>query len=223
MPREHGVHGVSRGPRHLGDDHPLFAQQTIDERRLAGVGTADDGHGRFCGGAGLGGRAAPLIVAVVVFVELARSAARLPRQPLDDLVEQIADALSVLGAHLDDRIEPELVQLQRSGLGAPIVGLVDGEDRRNIGAANRGGNFLVARRPALRGRRRQTRSPSPLAGPAARARRRRGGADPRTRRTSRRCRSVRNRNLPRPPDASGHRGSSRGWTSRSRAARRSAG
>ena len=49
---------------------------------------------------------------------------------LHDLVEQIADALSVLGAHLDDRIEAELIQLERTVPRAPIVGLVDRENRR---------------------------------------------------------------------------------------------
>ena len=66
------------------------------------------------------------------------------RQPLDDLVHQLADALPVLGADLDDRVEAEPVQLERPAARAPIVGLVDRQDRRRRPRPDGGGNVLVA-------------------------------------------------------------------------------
>ena len=37
--------GVTRGARNIGDDGTVVAQQGVEKRRLAGIGTADDGHG----------------------------------------------------------------------------------------------------------------------------------------------------------------------------------
>ena len=42
MPRAAARRRVARRPRHVADDQPLFAQQPIDQRRLADVRTADD-------------------------------------------------------------------------------------------------------------------------------------------------------------------------------------
>ena len=42
MPLQQRIHRIARRPRHLGDDHAIFAQQPIHQRRLAGVRTADD-------------------------------------------------------------------------------------------------------------------------------------------------------------------------------------
>ena len=63
---------------------------------------------------------------------------------LDDRVEQVADAVAVLGADLDDVIEAEPVELERAGAGAAIVGLVDGENDRHVRLARGLGDFLVA-------------------------------------------------------------------------------
>ena len=66
-------------------------------------------------------------------------------QPRDDLVEQVADAFAVLGRDLDDRLEPELVELDARAAGPLVVGLVDGDQDRHGRRPQRGGNLLVAR------------------------------------------------------------------------------
>ena len=71
------------------------------------------------------------------------------RQPLDDLVEQVAHALAVLGRHLDDRLEPELVELDRAAAGPLVVGLVDRHQDRDGGRSEPRGNLLVPRNEPL--------------------------------------------------------------------------
>ena len=61
-----------------------------------------------------------------------------------DLVHQVADTPSVLGAHLDHGIEAQAIEVERSGFGALVVGLVDGQQHRPAGAAGGPGNLLVA-------------------------------------------------------------------------------
>ena len=68
---------------------------------------------------------------------------------LDDHLEQIADALAVLGADLDDGVEAQPIQLERAGAGAAVVGLVDREDDRHAGIARGLGDVLVAGDQAL--------------------------------------------------------------------------
>ena len=59
----------------------------------------------------------PRVVAICrLGSRVAAARPRRARQPLDDLVEQLADALPVLGADLENRIEAELVELERAGL-----------------------------------------------------------------------------------------------------------
>ena len=75
--------------------------------------------------------------------EAALSCAR--RQPARDFVQQIADALAVLGGDFHDRLEPQLVELERPSPGALVVGLVDRQDDRRGDHSQSRGNLLVGR------------------------------------------------------------------------------
>ena len=79
------------------------------------------------------------------------STGRVPagRQPLDDLVEQVPDALAVLGRDLDDRLEAELVELDRPAAGPLVVGLVDRHEDRHGRRPEPRGNLLVPRNEPL--------------------------------------------------------------------------
>jgi hypothetical protein len=74
---------------------------------------------------------------------------RLKFQLLDDRFHQIAGAIAVLGADLDDRVEAKSIQLERAGTGAAIIGLVDRENHRHAGITRGLGDFLVAGNQAL--------------------------------------------------------------------------
>jgi DNA-binding protein HU-beta len=120
-----------------GTGETVFAQQSVHERRLAGVGAADDGHGEFTRG-----------VAAVLHLFVGRRilvGRRRRRQTALDLVEQFAHAASVLGADLHDGIEAQPVEFEGPGDRPLVVGLVDGQHDRLAGAAHRLGNLLVAR------------------------------------------------------------------------------
>ena len=79
---------------------------------------------------------------------------RLQFEFFDDHLEQIADAVAMFGADLDHVLEAKPVQLQRTGAGAAIVGLVDRENDRHVGVTSGFGDFLDRRESILRGRRR---------------------------------------------------------------------
>ena len=66
-------------------------------------------------------------------------------QPLDHFVEQIADAQPVLGGDLHDRLESELVEIERAGARAPVVGLVDRHDHRPALRSDRLGDLEIGR------------------------------------------------------------------------------
>ena len=107
------------------DDHPLFAEQPIDQRRLAGI--------------------RPSTIATETSTGSPAQRGLVARgQALDDRVEQIADAIAVLGRNLVHRIEPELIELEHTGARPSIVGLVDREQRGLARLANHLGDFLVA-------------------------------------------------------------------------------
>ena len=126
LPFEHGVHGVAGRARHVADDRALLSQQAIEQRRLADVGPPDDRDRGF-----------------LWRVRRTTPAARRRNTP-DDLVEQVANALAVLGRDLDDRLEPELVELDRPPARPLVVGLVDRQQHRHLDAAQAGGDLLVA-------------------------------------------------------------------------------
>ena len=125
VPLQDRVHGVARRPGHVADDRPLFFQQPVHQRRLADVRAPDDRHL----GLRLRGRRRRLVLQF--------------GEPRDDLVEQVADALAVLRRNLDDRLEPEGVELDRPTASVPIVRLVDRDQHRPAHRAERAGDLLV--------------------------------------------------------------------------------
>ena len=70
-------------------------------------------------------------------------------QPLDDFVEEIADALPVLRGDLHHRLEPQLVEIERARFRALVVGLVDRDDDRAALCANRLRDFEIGRHQPL--------------------------------------------------------------------------
>jgi hypothetical protein len=65
------------------------------------------------------------------------------RKAFDDFVEQITNAVAMLGADFDNRVEPQAVNLERTRLCAPVVCLVHSEQHRNAGGARSRGDVLV--------------------------------------------------------------------------------
>ena len=111
MPREHRVNGIASRPRHLAHDHPLLTKQPIDQRGLACIRAPDD-------------RDRDLRAASVPTMRPDR------RQLAHDRVEQVADAVTMFGCDLENRIESELIHLQCAAARALVVELVDREQRR---------------------------------------------------------------------------------------------
>ncbi|ESY17342.1 hypothetical protein X750_22630 [Mesorhizobium sp. LNJC394B00] len=123
---------------------PLLADQRVDQRRLAGIGTADDGDahrlgvviGRF--GVGIGDVLADQhlaggdVLGLVFF--LAEGAVFAQR--LDHRVAQIGHALAVLGRDRDRLAEAEFPGLQHAALGALGLGLVGDQHDRLAGFAH---------------------------------------------------------------------------------------
>ncbi len=177
VPLQERVDRVARGARHLRDDHPVLAQQPIDERRLARVRAADDRDRGFAGSFG-----GPAVT------RPDRGSARAPGSRRS--FEQIADAVAVLGADLHDRVEAEPVQLEGSVARATIVHLVDGEDDRHAGSTRGRGDVLVAGNQSFAAVDDHHDEVGRPATRVVRARRRGRAADPRWRRTIHRCRSA---------------------------------
>ena len=147
MPGQHGVDRVARRARHLADQHALFLQQPVQQRRLADVRPADDGDARSrVGGSRLGleaGAARPCRS----HPSSSRSSPkpwRLSRFTISS--SRSPTPVSVLGGDLDDRLESELIELHRRRLRALVVGLVDREQHRHARSARSSrGDRLVAR------------------------------------------------------------------------------
>ena len=125
---EHRVDRVARRPRHLRDDHPLLAEQRVQERRLADVRPAED-------------RDADRLVAD-------RRLSLAPGQPRDDLVEQVAGAVAVERRERHRVAEAEPVELDRIEVAARVVDLVREHDHRLARGAQDRRELLVARRDA---------------------------------------------------------------------------
>ena len=66
------------------------------------------------------------------------------RKRCDDLVKQVADAFAVFGGHLDDGLESEAVELERTAARALVIGLVDRHHHRGMRRAQGAGDLLVA-------------------------------------------------------------------------------
>ena len=65
------------------------------------------------------------------------------RQTLDHLVEQVPGSQPMLGGNLDDRLEAQAVELGRGIFRPAIVGLVDGDEHRDVRRTQAVGNLLV--------------------------------------------------------------------------------
>ena len=122
---EHGVDRVASRSRLLRDDHPLFAEQRVQQARLADVRPPEDRH------------------ADRLLARLGRTAAGEPR---DDRVQQVAGAVAVHGRNGNRVAQPEPVELERLGLAPRLVDLVRDQEDRLAGVAQDRGQLLVAGR-----------------------------------------------------------------------------
>ena len=84
-------------------------------------------------------------IAIAVSSEVSSPGSLRAGSRLHDLVEQIADPVAVLGGDLDDRLEPELVELEHPAARPLVVGLVDRHQHRRLGRPQVAGDLLVAR------------------------------------------------------------------------------
>ena len=98
----------------------------VDQGRLAGIGAADDGELERAFG----------LFLLVVFVAL-------DMRP--QMLEQVDDAVAMLGAHRDRLAEAERPGLEDSGLAGAAFGLVGGENDRGGLAAQPAADLLVER------------------------------------------------------------------------------
>ena len=130
--RGHGrVDGVARGAGDLADDGARLADDGVEQRRLAGVGTADDGHRDLGGRGGRHGFAGPLRAGL-----------------LDQPVEQLGGAEAVRRADDQRLAEAQLVQLLSGAHGARVVDLVGGEHHGDAPTAQHLGDLeIVGQRP----------------------------------------------------------------------------
>ena len=71
------------------------------------------------------------------------------RQQLDDLVEEVAGPLSVLGGNLDHRLETQPIELERAIPGPLVVGLVDRNQHRHVRRSQAAGDLLVGRQQSV--------------------------------------------------------------------------
>ena len=122
---QHRVDRVARRARDLGDDHPLAADELVEERRLADVRPPEDRDPDRLG----------------ADRDLARAG-----QARDDLVEQVAGAVAVQPRQRPRLPEPEPMEHGRVGIAARIVDLVREHDHGALGGAEDHGELLVARR-----------------------------------------------------------------------------
>src|SRR5262249_12469828 len=135
MPGEHRIDRIARRARHVAHEHALFAQQAVDDRRLADVRPADDGHcdlvGFWIWDWGFGsilrfGRGA-----------LVNPYTRIPANPESQIphpdrfpnpTQQIRHAGAVLRGDLDHGVESELIEIERRVARALVVGFVDRDE-----------------------------------------------------------------------------------------------
>ena len=120
-----GVDRVAGGPGHLGDDHPLAAQEGVHERGLADVRAADDREAHEV-----------LLLGLDLLVG---------REQLHEPVQQVAGA-EALGGRDGHRVaEPEPVEVVGEREVARRVDLVRHEHDGHVAPAQEVGDLLVAR------------------------------------------------------------------------------
>ena len=118
-------------------DHPLLPSMRVDQGRFAGVGPADDGDA--CSGASSSISSPPPSSSSVA---LDQGAQRL---------EQIGDALAMLGADRDRITEAEPKGFEDAGFGSAALGLVGDDDHRRRLDPQPAADLLVERSQALAG------------------------------------------------------------------------
>ena len=117
------VDGVARGARDVGDDHALFAEDLVEQARLADIRLADDGD---------------LDDVLVVFLAV------IGREAGDAGVEQIARAVAMDRGDLNRVAEAEGIEFIRFGVGvAGLVALVDSQHDRLLRALEHGRDLRV--------------------------------------------------------------------------------
>ena len=127
---DEGVDGIAGGAGDVVDDRAVLTDQAVEQRALADVRAADDGHPWRPPVAGR-----PLVVARLAIGLFGRfDEHRLVAEALEHDVEQVAGAPAVEGAHRDGIAEPERQELPQVGLALVVVGLV-GHDERLVTAA----------------------------------------------------------------------------------------
>ena len=125
---------------------PVLAEDAVEQRRLAGVGTAEHGDAQRLRRVEF---AAVLLLAEherLGLVLLVRIEAGGGRQRLGERVVELAQALAVLGGK-DDRVaEAEAEGVVGAVAPRPALGLVGDDDDGLAGAAHRRGEMPVGRR-----------------------------------------------------------------------------
>ncbi len=122
---------VAGGARDVGGDHPLLAQQPVDQGGLAHVGAADERQ------------AHPLRVVVQLL------GLTLLRQPGEDPLHQRVDAMPVRGRHREAVLEAVAGELRQRRARVEAVGLVDHQHHRPAALAQPLHEFVVQARRAF--------------------------------------------------------------------------
>jgi hypothetical protein len=133
--------GIAGGAGLGAGQKAFFAEQVIDQRGFAGVGTANDGHADR-----------PLRQILfrfddVVVVELLPLIRGLRHQRAQCVVE-IAQSLAMFGRDLNGIAETQRVGFHRAGIALLALALVGDQDHRLVGAAREIGKGAVVRREA---------------------------------------------------------------------------
>ena len=120
-----GVDGVARRAGNVGHDRAVGAQDAVEQRRLTGVGTADDGDVQ---------RVGELIGDLVLFL----------RKQGHDVVEQVARAVAVQGRERRGLADTERIELPDAVvLAIGVVELVHQQKDRLVAALEHAGDRLV--------------------------------------------------------------------------------
>ena len=134
VPPDDVVDRVPCRARCRADQHAILTQEPVHQRRLADVWATHDGDTGFR-------RALRLL--------RHRRRRRRRRQPCHHLVEQVSDALTMLGGDLDDRLEAEPAKLRDPLVGPMVVHLVDRQHDRDTSDAELSSHLVVGRNRTL--------------------------------------------------------------------------
>ena len=120
-----GVDGVTRGAGDVGHDRAVGAQDTVEQRRLSGVGAADDGDVQCVG-------------------ELVGDLVLLLGEQGHDVIEQVARAMAVQGRKRRRLADAERIELPNVVvLAIGVVELVHQQKDRLVGALEHAGDRFV--------------------------------------------------------------------------------